>query len=1117
MPSLMDVDGHSGWGVRLCNVKLREGVVLMTLPGKKRVRRRKKKKSKMQKEPEREPEVMPEPAETGSRSWGWSKKKVVSVAAGGEKTLRATPVVTAPAPITTTSTIKDKPVSPTNGTQSFYVIKEHQFNDEHTALSSDAELQTQTFDDKDDPESTLSSRVPSPTLICSQQRGMLSCLTREGKKESVDGEDQLYVPEASQSRADASISKITDDGVLVQDNVVFDTNHLGVESATPEEGKINTESTTHEQNGDEDDDDDFYWAEQDMVLKLSTGGRIGTLDVRLVGKDLHIMVEEAYLTVEACPKPDDTDETSAAPPPSAAAADDKKNEAEDKKRKSNPPKNVAERILERSGLAKAISAIPHLLLRDCTIRLIVRENESGGEDEVGPLDSVVEVGVELFSVTSGDDFMAGFRSSEEEGQKEQAGEMEASPRKMSLKRLEEDDENEYLMKRIRTGKGPEGGIFLKVFPPRRSVNNNDQSTNRPACAPWAVHMFRDRAEFCLFRCSGLDARARIYLGKKMEIALRNNDYTWYGEEYDEYTIDSMLYGVDYIAPGPPPPLPPLNRQLSGGITKKATGTDLYTIDQNGVQSCKITSAFHKVARGLTPILCKKNHLPGDSCPYCWENSARPNSYSEHPLDSSTPLPGIVFHLSLNEALEVNVDRGCLEVLGNLQSLFTKKVESSKTPPTSTADVNRPDVNKEEEERGTKKWSFGRTVSKKESLKDAFPSYMLPENIEFMGAHLSKIVVRLHVMQSDGRDDTRGSFRFWEAVANCITVDFQSMNTKPKVFNDVRVGLGYFSTTEFRGTEHKKFVCLGLPQAASFESDPLPGSAPKVKSKSNWPSTASVLLHVSVPAESEQYESTDSHGIQMRYVSLDTKSSSAHTERACVNVRLGKATVDAKFSAINDVMSILDQSMLLIFGKAESPVSAETKQQKEASVQAAVECGVPATSLMQYKVQIDGGILGLDPLVQVRFPSTKFGGESTAENGLFFETLLKQVEVEYGKRAVKPMSTRQSLSLAQIASLPESVRLRILLLLKDLTPLEKALKVSKESNSFLRCRAVNKAIVQYGTRPIKPVVKPRKKRVEFKPMPRQDILNALMKLDDTGLGELWKMHQASLQKKKTITN
>ena len=43
MPSFLDADGHSGWGVRLCNVRLREGVELMTLPGKRKVRVRRPK------------------------------------------------------------------------------------------------------------------------------------------------------------------------------------------------------------------------------------------------------------------------------------------------------------------------------------------------------------------------------------------------------------------------------------------------------------------------------------------------------------------------------------------------------------------------------------------------------------------------------------------------------------------------------------------------------------------------------------------------------------------------------------------------------------------------------------------------------------------------------------------------------------------------------------------------------------------------------------------------------------------------------------------------------------------------------------------------------------------
>jgi len=50
-------------------------------------------------------------------------------------------------------------------------------------------------------------------------------------------------------------------------------------------------------------------------------------------------------------------------------------------------------------------------------------------------------------------------------------------------------------------------------------------------------------------------------------------------------------------------------------------------------------------------------------------------------------------------------------------------------------------------------------------------------------------------------------------------------------------------------------------------------------------------------------------------------------------------------------------------------------------------------------------------------------------------------------------------LSQLAKLPENVRLRVLLFLKDLKPLETALGLPGASNSFLRCRSVNKGIVK----------------------------------------------------------
>ena len=284
------------------------------------------------------------------------------------------------------------------------------------------------------------------------------------------------------------------------------------------------------------------------------------------------------------------------------------------------------------------------------------------------------------------------------------------------------------------------------------------------------------------------------------------------------------------------------------------------------------------------------------------------------MDSNTPLPGVVFSISLNDPLEINVDRSSLEVLGNLLFLFTKKDDPSKSPLTSTCIVHDSNYNKEEEVKNTKKkWSFGRNTPKKESLKDAYPSYMVPENIEFMGLHLSKIILRLHVMRDDGLDDTRKSFRYWEAMADCVTVDLQSMNTKQKDFQDMRFGVGYLSTTEYRGIEQKEFVSLGHPRTGVSDSDSFAGSSPKSKSKSAWPSLAAVLLHMPAPFESEVYESKERHGIQMRYIMLNAKSHSAQTERSSVNVKLGAVTVDGKYSLIDDVTSIMSQLLKSIYG------------------------------------------------------------------------------------------------------------------------------------------------------------------------------------------------------------
>ena len=127
--------------------------------------------------------------------------------------------------------------------------------------------------------------------------------------------------------------------------------------------------------------------------------------------------------------------------------------------------------------------------------------------------------------------------------------------------------------------------------------------------------------------------------------------------------------------------------------------------------------------------------------------------------------------------------------------------------------------------------------------------------------------------------------------------------------------------------------------------------------------------------------------------------------------------------------------------------------------------------------------------------------------IFLETNLNHVKVQYGNRSI--IGKQQSeLSLVRMAHLPEDVRMRILFFLKDLGPLEKALGIPREKNSFLRCRAVNKGIVKVAKRTLAKGPKRKKSnRVASDPRPsREDILAELTKLDEHTLFDVWTAHK-----------
>lgn len=1085
MPSLIDVDGQSGWGVRLCNVRLREGVELMTLPGKRTVKKKRMKNKKRGKGSSNSVDAV-------GQTSGSSANDDAKDQRSGEKKNNLG------------SGVESETVQPSNDRDQL------KRSPRSRLMSEDTEV-----------ESALSSRVPSPSVMCrtSVRSAVTGCLSRGRSAVGTANDDN-------------EVETPTAPSTMIDQHVVFDTNGLEADySIKPTElfkpikgeewnvkaiavetviddGQHNNNGKVEEED-EEDEEEEDYTTEEDMILFLGKGGRIGTLDVRLVGKEFHIMVEDAFLTVEACPKQEESDDASSK---TAATADTTKDDGSkakkrDTKKEAKPSlkkegATAGERVLDNSTLARAISAIPHLLLRDVRVRLVIRnkaqEPDAEITTEIGTEDSVVEVNIEMLSVASGEDFLENFgddSASKVSPSMDDSSISFSARQRVSLQVLEERDENEYLFKRIRTGKGPEGGISVKVYPPtkkKRIVPRADEMQG------WAFQSYANRAQFRLFQCSGVDIRTRIFLGKQKEVAIRNNDYAWYGDEYDEYTMDSMLYGVDYIAPAPPP-LPPLKKKDSFTFAKKVKPEiERFMTDENGIQSNSVKSCFHKVARGLTPMLCSKDHLPTENCPYCWEDTTRPNSYSEHPFDSRTPLPGIVINVEFTEPIELNVDRSTLEVIGSIYALFAKKPDAE-----TVADV---EISKKDERpemtsitQKLKNLAF-RKKEKKEILREAFPSYMKPETIEIMGLYVSRIILRVHVMKKGGIYDQGLEFRYWETMLRCATVDMQMHTSKERIFHDIRCDLGYLVTNDCFGVERKQLLSLGMPLRDTSDSDSISLSninpIDKSTERTCWPNTAAILLQVPIMTEASDFESRESHGLQIRILSIG--GNDVDVRNATMNARVGVLAVELPRTLPTDIETMVNQTVTSIFGPTGLPKNSPPVQTEDTTT-------MPI--LAKYAVRLDGGHFMWSPLVQVRLPVLKLGGEVSSDKEIFLETILNHVKLQYGKRSTL-LVPQSKLSLVRMAQLPEEVRMRILFFLNDLGPLEKALGIPRERNSFLRCRAVNKGIVKVAKRST--IKNPKRKkgvRMPSDPTPtRQGILDELSKLDEHALGELWATHK-----------
>ncbi|GKY98797.1 hypothetical protein MPSEU_000835900 [Mayamaea pseudoterrestris] len=1102
LPSLYDSDGHSGWGVRLKNVKLRHGVKLRDLPGKLAHVKRKKRKRRHNKQQ--------------------SKHSNDEAKADDPKQ---------------STDDDDQEVKAKNG-----IVESALQSEQDGLLRSAAEtnpLKTHNTSATVVAESTVDSSTTTTTTSSGWWFWRSSSVAAVAEEKSFDTKAKVECA----IETDATFSQPAD----ISNNA----HELTLENEMDANSTQVVDTPDEYDESDEDEDG----AEIPYILRLGKGGHVGVLDVRLIGSEIHVLVEDGFLIIEAVRvKPlndahvtDDANmDKDSTHPPSAVLG--KQQSAPPPTKSGSKPKTIGDRVLAENALARYFSAIPNLLLRDLRIQVVIRDQIVNDDDtdendddetEFSNDDAIVEICVEFLSITDGGDFLGKYRYKDDDGDDDDDDDEDGddinnhslhtshSKDRASAHTRQEDRivENQYATKRIRTGRGPDGGVVVRIYPPGQLLRETSELHRRTL---WARYCWDSETQYCLLRFSGVDIQSRLFVGTKEDLVSRS---FWYTDEYDDYDIDFNIFaGVDYVAPAPQP-LPPMIRQTTEILEDKFweyEGAATYHILDNGIQYSSMKSAFHKVARGMFPNRCSVDHLPCEHCSACWQ--AAPDIPYQHALDNATPLPGFVLSVVTRDPLELNVDRTSLEVISNFVSLIKKNstatagtTDPRRRPSNAFGESSMRDFSELEHEEysehfGLSKQSMAVNASESnddegeddssgqsynsddDDITSSYPFYMQPEKIQILGMHLSEVRFRVHVINSIDVDDQRLTFSYYDGMAKCITMDHQRLSTFIKSYSDWRIDIGHTLMKEYVGALNKQLLSCGLRQRMVEFDDATINTMRTMEGQSNrspWPSTAAALLDMQPPIETLSYEERDRHALQMRFVSATAHQLDKDLSRSLLHVWCGPSVVDIPWKVKDEIPLIIQNMRKIVEGKppaSRSSVSAPSI--------------TPIDSVMRYKLHIDGGSFKLAPKIDIRLPLTTLSGERSAAAGIFIETILERVKFRFNEPTSDIMVLDTGLTLQQLIDLPDNIRLSVLLFLDDLGPLSQALCVKFESNTFLLCHSVNKALVKVAKR----VARRRKfhghSRDDDAPKPpsrRQELMTELLKLDDDSLEHLWLHH------------
>ena len=268
-----------------------------------------------------------------------------------------------------------------------------------------------------------------------------------------------------------------------------------------------------------------------------------------------------------------------------------------------------------------------------------------------------------------------------------------------------------------------------------------------------------------------------------------------------------------------------------------------------------------------------------------------------------------------------------------------------------------------------------------------------------------------------------------------------------------------------------------------------------------------------------YKSRERHGIQLRFVSFSCPQDPDSVARSQIFLKLGVASVDSPYAIKDEITEVISGYLSYL---RDNRVPQSVVKEREAaqlddrevmtnspSEAKPVDPPIKQKSRMMFTIQVDGGNVTLPPLFGIKLPATSFSGERSSSAGIFFETLLEKLDFSFG--AKERVSKKGCPTLPQLASLPENVRMHILLCLQDLEPLEQALGLKHEKNSFRQIKSVDKGMLKVAKTITKRHSKHRARKSNHNLATpsnsrRQEILCEIMSLDDSELSELWTVHQ-----------